>query len=68
MLVEAIVTIVGAVNTRRQLKTAKINRQIQYVQKASEYLTNSGGDKQINEFVTEYNRTKQMMRGESLWD
>lgn len=67
MLVEAIVTIVGAVNTRRQLKTAKINRQIQLFQTAKQYLETTGGDKATSEFLTEYSKMKQQIKEDSLW-
>lgn len=67
MLVEAIVTIVGAVNVRKQMKTAKINRQIQLLQTVNKYLETTGGDKATSEFLTEYNKVKQQMKEDSIW-
>ena len=67
MLVEAIVTVVNAVNTRKQLKTAKINRQIQLLQQVNKYLETTGGDKATSEFLTEYSKVKQQLKEDSLW-
>ena len=67
MLAEIIIGVIGVSQARKQLKTAKINRQIQLFQTAKQYLETTGGDKATSEFLTEYSKVKQQLKEGSIW-
>ena len=67
MVVEAVITIVNAVNIRRQEKTARMNRNMFLMQQLSQYSQNMGYDKKIQNFAKEYEKTKDIMKEDSLW-
>ena len=68
MLAEIIIGAIQANNTKKQLKTARINRQIQYVAEAKKLWESTGGEQRAENFITEYQKTKDLMRGESIWE
>ena len=67
MIAELIITAIQANQARKNLKTAKINRQIQYVAEAKKLWENTGGEQRTENFITEYNKTKQLIKEDSIW-
>lgn len=68
MLAEIIIGVIRVAQVKDQLKTAKIQRQMTLLNEGTKYLERTGGDAKISNFVTEYQKTKDLMRGESIWE
>lgn len=67
MIAELIIGAIQISQAKKNLKTAKINRQIQYVAEAKKLWENTGGEQRIENFITEYDKTKQLIKEDSIW-
>lgn len=67
MLAEIIIGVIQVSNTRKQLKTARINRQMMVMNGLSKGLENMGSNQEVRDFISEYRKVSKELKEESLW-
>lgn len=67
MLAEIIIGVIGVSQAKKNLKTAKINRQMMVMNGLSKGLANMGSNQEVRDFISEYRKVNKELKEESLW-